>query len=883
MTNQPLNVLYFSKTIDVDPQNLHYLGFDNGIKSMVFLKKNWLYTKDFYGKTTKFCQIDLEREDQITDIRFSPNKKHACVILIHNKSSLSKIISLEKAKSKTLNFLSNKRRKFDFYIYSSRWINSKEIIFVHTFGFEHCYIGQNNKHLKIQRFYKFSPVYGFTSSSSNQLLLLSMGKNGDTIIPFRFNANEFQKLKSFETDSCPMGALATIAGLEDVSNSQKKYKYFKCSARNQLAFTKNVIISKLYNKMYVIQLIKTRTDSKIILYHLGKVEIKKTILKTENLGNFFYLTIIDNLLIIHKTESKNSFLYDLNAQIQGQISQTLIIDNKWRILKRIDEKTNIHKLKIKRGKKEQKGKREKINKKEKETETERGNGNGNGNKRGDKKEIGKENEKEKEERQGREKEKESKKENGEEKEGGKVKVKDIENKKKMGREREREKQLESKKEKKNSQNEKIKETQKSIPNRKTKTKRKKHVIEIQERNDIQLYQKKWNYISPNIIFDRNGGFAWFLSINFRELALKISDPDLCFSFLLRRSGCKLILLQFLQQILCKNINLVFLSRIFDSLNCRWSSAIQKNINRLENKFNDNLDMNSLQIKNHTKGLYYGLEKKINEPPNVKERERERERKKEVKRGEGNGTNNGNGTKKGGIGNDDDDDDDVDNNKQNVTKEEKKDKKNGKENSKFKAHKLKKKDKKKIITQKDIFKYVFKPLNEDPKIKSQYLVNILFEYIKSLQIYNFPIRPFLGEMILNLLFQDQQFFQIHQFIISNIMTNSDKWMNILIQFSKKHNSIIGLILDRLKILNKYNQLISLILENGNIIQSLKLIQKSEIDKEMIFKIFLKIYQLDDDCVFITVYDYLKDILVYDECKQYHRKYHEITTNNNKWVI
>ncbi|KAJ6248116.1 colon cancer-associated protein mic1 [Anaeramoeba flamelloides] len=659
MSNKPLNVINFSKTIDVDPENLQYLGFDTGINSMVILKKNRIYTKNFYGKTTKYCKIDIEREDQITDIRFSPNKKR----------------------------------------------------------------------------------------SSNQLLLLSTGKNGSTIIPLQFILKQFLKLKSFETDSCPMGALASIAGLKGVSNSQKKNKHFKCSARNQSAFSKNLIITNLYNKL----------------------QKKKK----------------------NKEESKKN--QDQN-----------------------DSKTSVE-----------------IQKKS---------------------------------------------ENGK---GGKT----------------------------------------------------KQIIEITERNDIQLYQKDWNYISPNIIVDIKGGFAWFVSIDFQKLALQIPDPDLCFSFLLRRSDCKLILLQILKQILSKNVNLVFLSRLFDLLNSRWSSKLLKNYMQLENTSDSfssshnnnnsgsgggnsssssssnhnannssnkqkNDDDNDDENKNNKKNTdINNNEKGINIKSDNNNKENENKKNKETKQKKDNGKENGNeenkeknkkkimekNQKKENEKKKESDNNNVNNNKQNTKKEEKKDRKINKENSKLKIKKLNKTDEKRIITQENLFKYVFKPLNEDPKIKSQYLVSILFEYIKSLQIFNFPIQPFLGDMIINLLYQDQRFFLIHQFIKSNVIDNSNEWVNILIQFSKKYNEIIGLIFDQFKISKKKNHIISLILENGNILQLLKLIQKSEIDQEMISKIFLKINQLNDDFLFITVFDYLKDLLIYEDCKKYQRKYHELTTSNYSFFI
>ncbi|KAJ3424293.1 colon cancer-associated protein mic1 [Anaeramoeba flamelloides] len=757
MSNKPLNVINFSKTIDVDPENLQYLGFDTGINSMVILKKNRIYTKNFYGKTTKYCKIDIEREDQITDIRFSPNKKR----------------------------------------------------------------------------------------SSNQLLLLSTGKNGSTIIPLQFILKQFLKLKSFETDSCPMGALASIAGLKGVSNSQKKNKHFKCSARNQSAFSKNLIITNLYNKLQVIQLIKTRSDSKINLYHLGRAEIKKSTLKTKKLGRFFYLTIIDNLLIIHNTESKTSSMYDLNAQIKSKIliSQNLTIDDKWAIIKTDDRK----KKKLNKNSTTRKSKKEKKKKKNKE---------------------------------------------------------------------------ESKKNQDQNDSKTSVEIQKKSENGKGgKT---KQIIEITKRNDIQLYQKDWNYISPNIIVDIKGGFAWFVSIDFQKLALQIPDPDLCFSFLLRRSDCKLILLQILKQILSKNVNLVFLSRLFDLLNSRWSSKLLKNYMQLENtsdsfssshnnnnsgggggnsssssSSNHNVNNSSNkqkndddENKNNKKNTdINNNEKGINIKSDNNIKENENKKNKETKQKKDNGKENGNeenkekNKKKIMEKNQkkENDNNNVNNNKQNTKKEEKKDRKINKENSKLKIKKLNKTDEKRIITQENLFKYVFKPLNEDPKIKSQYLVSILFEYIKSLQIFNFPIQPFLGDMIINLLYQDQRFFLIHQFIKSNVIDNSNEWVNILIQFSKKYNEIIGLIFDQFKISKKKNHIISLILENGNILQLLKLIQKSEIDQEMISKIFLKINQLNDDFLFITVFDYLKDILIYEDCKQYQRKYHELTTSNYSFFI
>eukprot|EP00038_Savillea_parva_P003456 m.125942 g.125942 ORF g.125942 m.125942 type:complete len:657 (+) comp11178_c0_seq1:415-2385(+) len=108
-----------------------------------------------------------------------------------------------------------------------------------------------------------------------------------------------------------------------------------------------------------------------------------------------------------------------------------------------------------------------------------------------------------------------------------------------------------------------------------------------------------------------------------------------------------------------------------------------------------------------------------------------------------------------------------------------------------------------VNQSDMYKGVFLAL-EDTKIKYQYMVKVLMDYIRSLSYYGVTVEHFLYELVINLLVRHNRYYQLHQFLQYHVINDSKPVACLLLSLESAYPPAFQLALDMLKRLTTANE-------------------------------------------------------------------------------
>jgi hypothetical protein len=92
-----------------------------------------------------------------------------------------------------------------------------------------------------------------------------------------------------------------------------------------------------------------------------------------------------------------------------------------------------------------------------------------------------------------------------------------------------------------------------------------------------------------------------------------------------------------------------------------------------------------------------------------------------------------------------------------------------------------------IHQLDIFSNVFKPLYEENFLTCNYLISVVLEYIRSLIEYDIPVSQNLQLLLVNLLIQNKDYYQLHQLIQYQIFNDSKDLAFILLRLANPNSA------------------------------------------------------------------------------------------------
>jgi hypothetical protein len=77
----------------------------------------------------------------------------------------------------------------------------------------------------------------------------------------------------------------------------------------------------------------------------------------------------------------------------------------------------------------------------------------------------------------------------------------------------------------------------------------------------------------------------------------------------------------------------------------------------------------------------------------------------------------------------------------------------------------------IISQEEIYKHVFHPLQEEKGVDNKFVVQVLIDYIRSLALFQISVEPFIYELLVNFLVRNNKFYQLHQLLQYHVVADS----------------------------------------------------------------------------------------------------------------
>lgn len=77
----------------------------------------------------------------------------------------------------------------------------------------------------------------------------------------------------------------------------------------------------------------------------------------------------------------------------------------------------------------------------------------------------------------------------------------------------------------------------------------------------------------------------------------------------------------------------------------------------------------------------------------------------------------------------------------------------------------------LVDQNDLYTNIFSNFQNYPNITNQYIIFAVTEFIRSLTQYQIPVQHYLYELVINAIVKDKAFFQLHQFLMCHVVTDS----------------------------------------------------------------------------------------------------------------
>jgi len=153
-------------------------------------------------------------------------------------------------------------------------------------------------------------------------------------------------------------------------------------------------------------------------------------------------------------------------------------------------------------------------------------------------------------------------------------------------------------------------------------------------------------------------------------------------------------------------------------------------------------------------------------------------------------------------------------------------------------------------------------------RMKFAVSIILEYIRSLDEFNVPVEVDIFKLLIDLLTQNNQFFQLQQFIQYKILTDSVELACKLLEISTKQQPTTQLALDMLKRLNSSSEeIIEILLENNFVLEALQFCHEHRtLNRELARKILTAAMKADEllssttsnqKIIFFTVYRFFEE--------------------------
>jgi len=126
----------------------------------------------------------------------------------------------------------------------------------------------------------------------------------------------------------------------------------------------------------------------------------------------------------------------------------------------------------------------------------------------------------------------------------------------------------------------------------------------------------------------------------------------------------------------------------------------------------------------------------------------------------------------------------------------------------------------VVTQRDIFEYVFSTIEEEKDVPSKYLIAVLTEYIRTLNYNKITVEPFLYSKLIQVLVKAGRFQHLCQFIQYHVIGDSVPVAFQLVSLEAQYPPAYQMALDMLKRLGEDTIILEVLLAKKQLVQALR---------------------------------------------------------------
>ncbi|GFS96489.1 regulator of MON1-CCZ1 complex [Nephila pilipes] len=163
----------------------------------------------------------------------------------------------------------------------------------------------------------------------------------------------------------------------------------------------------------------------------------------------------------------------------------------------------------------------------------------------------------------------------------------------------------------------------------------------------------------------------------------------------------------------------------------------------------------------------------------------------------------------------------------------------------------------MVDQSDMYSHVFTVFEGD-NINHKFAISVLLEYIRSLIQYQQFVPHYLCKLLINILVQNKQFYQLHQFLQYQILNDSKQLVCLMLSLQGVYPPAYQLALDMLRRLQNSNEeIVEVLLSEKKILQALSFIRScGGIDSLSAQKYLAAAKQTADPRIFYAVYKFFE---------------------------
>eukprot|EP00286_Rhodomonas_abbreviata_P012490 CAMPEP_0181318796 /NCGR_PEP_ID=MMETSP1101-20121128/17203_1 /TAXON_ID=46948 /ORGANISM="Rhodomonas abbreviata, Strain Caron Lab Isolate" /LENGTH=754 /DNA_ID=CAMNT_0023426301 /DNA_START=195 /DNA_END=2462 /DNA_ORIENTATION=+ len=259
--------------------------FDDCNEYLVVYKDSVFTVSSLKDRTIPPQSLDFVRKDAVLDVRFSLDKRHVCIMRSHTDID---VVNL--ADGSEFNYTCKGKEKGNM-LHGFVWLNNTmcDLVLVTSGGLELLKFTPKLDSMKLVKHDNRS-IHWFIYSHPNRLMLLCSGKDYNCIQSLQFTPDKLIKIPDFNPE------VSSKSG--NKRTPLEKANFLAC---------------KLYDKLCCVYVFAARQE--LIIYQLGKEAIGK--LCTINLFSacdHYAVSVMDNLLVVHNTDSKITMIFDVWLQ-----------------------------------------------------------------------------------------------------------------------------------------------------------------------------------------------------------------------------------------------------------------------------------------------------------------------------------------------------------------------------------------------------------------------------------------------------------------------------------------------------------------------------------------------------------------------------------------